>query len=88
MVYLDSAATTQKPNQVIEAISNYYERNNSNVHRGVYKLASDATIAYETARETVAKFINTEHSNIIFTRGTTESINLVARSYLLSLLEK
>jgi len=88
LVYLDNAATTQKPSQVINTISKYYETINSNVHRGVYRLAADATEAYESARKSVAKFLNTSDSNIVFTRGTTESINLVAHSYLLPILKE
>lgn len=82
LVYLDSAATSQTPVQVIDAISNYYLHNNSNVHRGVHTLGNRATDDYEGAREKVRKFINAEHlEEIIFTRGTTASLNLVAASY-------
>ncbi|BCG58438.1 cysteine desulfurase [Paenibacillus sp. URB8-2] len=82
LVYLDSAATSQKPRQVIEAIKAYYEHDNSNVHRGVHTLGSRATDAYEGAREKVAKFINARSTKeIIFTRGTTTALNLVASSY-------
>ena len=82
LVYLDSAATSQTPVQVIDAISNYYLHNNSNVHRGVHTLGNRATDDYEGAREKVRKFINAEHlEEIIFTRGTTASLNLVASSY-------
>lgn len=82
LVYLDNAATTQKPYQVIDRIKRYYEYQNSNVHRGVHYLSELATQQYENARETVRKFINAESTEeIIFTRGTTEAINLVANSF-------
>ncbi|WP_341300243.1 cysteine desulfurase [Lysinibacillus sp. FSL H8-0500] len=82
LVYLDSAATSQKPVQVIEAIKSYYEFDNSNVHRGVHTLGNRATDRYEGAREKVRKFINaTSTQEIIFTRGTTTSLNTVAASY-------
>lgn len=78
IVYLDSAATSQKPRQVIDRIVRFYESENANVHRGLYDLAEKATVAYEGARETVARFIGARSSrSIVFTRGTTESINLV-----------
>jgi cysteine desulfurase / selenocysteine lyase len=80
ITYLDSAATTQKPMQVIDAISNYYKTSNANVHRGLYKLSQKATLAFEDARSTVAKFINTTPEHIVFTKGTTESLNLLASS--------
>lgn len=82
LVYLDSAATSQKPNQVIDAISDYYRGYNSNVHRAAHSLADKATQAFEGAREKVADFINSPSSKqVIWTRGTTESINLVANSW-------
>jgi len=82
LVYLDNAATTQKPLAVIEAITNFYSFQNSSIHRGVYYLSEKATEAYEHARKTVANFINAKNtSEIIFTKGATESINLVAFSY-------
>ena len=82
LVYLDNAATTQKPQAVIDALVNYYATENSNVHRGVHTLSQLATDAYEGAREKVQKFINAEHDKeIIFVRGTTEGINLVAQTY-------
>ncbi|WP_124726579.1 cysteine desulfurase [Staphylospora marina] len=82
LVYLDSAATSQKPIQVIEAVEAYYKGYNSNVHRGVHTLGTRATDAYEGAREKVRRFINARsEKEIIFTRGTTSSINLVARGY-------
>ena len=82
LVYLDNAATTQKPLSVIEAESHYYRNDNANVHRGIHALSQRATDAYEAARVKVQQFINAESPNeIIFVRGTTEAINLVAQSY-------
>ncbi|MBF2490617.1 cysteine desulfurase [Listeria marthii] len=82
LAYLDNAATSQKPKQVIEALTHYYQFDNANVHRGVHTLAARATDAYESARSKVAKFIHArEVAEIIFTRGTTSAINLVADSY-------
>ena len=82
LVYLDNAATTQKPRQVIDAIREYYERDNANVHRGVHELSERATAAYEGAREKVRAFVNAASTHeIIFTRNATESINLVARAW-------
>ena len=82
LVYLDSAATSQKPRAVIEAVSRYYEQDNANVHRGVHLLSERATQAYEAAREKVQRFVNAEHAHeIVFVRGTTEAINLVAQTY-------
>lgn len=82
LVYLDSAATSQKPIQVIEKINDYYRKYNSNVHRGVHTLGTLATDGYEGAREKVKNFINaTSTEEVIFTRGTTTAINLVASSY-------
>ncbi len=82
VVYLDSAATSQKPQAVIDAVSHYYETSNANVHRGVHTLGNLATDAYEGARDKVRAFINAnEAAEIIFTRGTTTSLNLVAQSY-------
>ena len=79
LVYFDNGATTQKPRQVIERISQYYLNENSNVHRGVHTLSTEATEMYEGSREYIRQFINAEESKeIIFTRGTTESINLLA----------
>lgn len=82
LVYLDNGATTQKPKQVIERIIQSYENENSNVHRGVHYLSEISTEAHENARKKVADFINAVPEEIIFTRGTTESINLVSRSYI------
>jgi cysteine desulfurase / selenocysteine lyase len=82
LVYLDNGATTQKPRSVIDALARFYERDNSNVHRGLHALSMRATDGYEAARARAAKFINAAHSaEIVFTRGTTESVNLVASSW-------
>jgi len=82
LVYLDNAATTQKPEAVLSAIADYYRTTNANVHRGAYALAIRATEAYEAARATLAAFVNAwAPEGVVFTRGTTESINLVAGSY-------
>lgn len=82
LVYLDSAATSQKPRQVIEAVANYYQYDNANVHRGVHTLGNRATEGYEGARETVRKFLNASSTEeIVFTRGTTTALNLIAQSY-------
>lgn len=82
LVYLDNAATTQKPRQVIDALRTYYERDNANVHRGVHMMSERATEAYEGARENVRAFINADSvREIVFTRNATESINLVARAW-------
>ncbi|MBL8166198.1 MAG: aminotransferase class V-fold PLP-dependent enzyme, partial [Anaerolineae bacterium] len=75
LIYLDNAASSQKPRQVIEALDDYYRRYNANVHRGIHKLSEAATAAYEEARIKVRKFINAgSKREVIFTRGTTESI--------------
>jgi len=82
LVYLDSTATSQKPNVVIEAMDAFYRRSNANIHRGVHTLAEEATAMYEEAREKIARFINASAAQeIIYTRNTTESINLVAYSW-------
>ena len=82
LVYLDNAATTQKPREVVEAITNEYYSVNANVHRGVHYLSQQATDLHEAARETVRQFINARSTaEVVFTRGTTESLNLVATSY-------
>ena len=82
LVYLDNAATTQKPQAVIDAISHYYQHDNSNVHRGAHSLADRATAKFEQARQRVAQFLNAPASRqILWTRGTTEGINLVASSW-------
>lgn len=79
LVYLDNAATSQKPQVVIDAVLDFYTNTNANVHRGIHKLAEEATIRYENARDIIAKFLRTDSSEIIFTSGTTESINLIAQ---------
>ena len=82
LVYLDNASTTQKPNQVIDAINYYYKNQNANIHRAVYQLAQESTDAYEATRDKIAKFLNIKkREEIIFVRGTTEAINLVAYSW-------
>lgn len=82
LVYLDNAATTQKPIQVIEAMSRYYRMDNANIHRGVHELSERATAAYESVREKVKRFINAaETREVVFVRGTTEGINLVAQTF-------
>jgi cysteine desulfurase/selenocysteine lyase len=82
LVYLDNAATTQKPRRVIDALSRFYEHDNANVHRGLHELSNRATTQYEEARERIARFIGAPSAEtIIFTRGTTEAINLVANTW-------
>ncbi len=82
LVYLDNDATTQKPQEVIDALVDYYTRLNANIHRGNHSLAVQATEAYERARRKVAGYINAERNHeVIFTRGTTESVNLLAYTY-------
>ena len=82
LVYFDNAATSQTPTQVIEVITDYYTRLNSNIHRGVHKLSQEATEAYEAARKTIQQHFNAAHAQeIILTAGTTESINLIASGY-------
>src|SRR5512143_408442 len=82
LVYLDNAATSQKPQVVIDSMMRYYEEENSNIHRGVHYLSERATAAYENVRETVRVFVNAASTReIVFVRGTTEAINLVAHSF-------
>ena len=82
LVYLDNASTTQKPNQVIDAITDYYRNHNANIHRAVYALAEESTEAYENARDKIANFVNIKNrQELIFVRGTTEAINLVAYAW-------
>lgn len=81
LIYLDSAATTQKPQQVLDAIMRFYTEHNANIHRGVYALTEQATALYEAARGRVARFINAQTHEVIFTRSTTESINMVAATW-------
>ncbi|MEK6968585.1 MAG: cysteine desulfurase [Nanoarchaeota archaeon] len=88
LVYLDNAATTQKPKQVIKALVDYYENNNANVHRGVHTLSVEATEAYEESRNKTAKFINAERQEIIFTKNQTESSNLILYSWAFDNLKR
>lgn len=88
LVYLDNASTTQKPNSVINSITDFYTNYNSNIHRAVYQLAEEATALYEQSREKIANFINVRPEEIIFTRNTTESINLIAHSWARTNLKK
>src|SRR4030088_87932 len=82
LIYLDNAATSQKPRQVIDALVNYYTHTNANVHRGVHTLSVEATDAYEVARERVARFVGaSDPDEIVFVRNTTEALNLVAVSW-------
>ena len=82
LVYFDNAATTHKPRAMLESVQKYYEHDNANVHRGIHELSNRATTAYEGARDRVAQFLNAStREEIIFTRGTTESINLVASTW-------
>lgn len=88
LVYLDTAASSLKPKQVIDVVDHYYSKLGVNVHRGVYGLSYEATDLYESARHTVAKFLNAKFEEIVFTRGTTASLNLVASSYLDKMTEE
>ena len=82
LIYLDNAATSQKPQAVIDALVNYYSNYNANIHRGIHTLAEEATMAFENTRDAVQQFINAEsREQIVFTRGTTEGINLVAYTW-------
>ncbi len=82
LIYFDNAATTQKPHAVIDALNNYYLRDNSNVHRGMHELSTRATVGYESARKRVARYFNApSRESVIFTRGTTEAINLAANAW-------
>lgn len=83
LVYLDNAATTQKPQVVIDALNHYYGQQNSNVHRGAHALADLATTAFEQARQSVADFIHASREEVLWTRGTTESLNIIAHCYAL-----
>jgi cysteine desulfurase/selenocysteine lyase len=89
LVYFDNGATTQKPQQVIDAIVNYYSNFNSNIHRGVHRLSQEATALFEESRKSVQQFINAKHAHeIIFTKGTTDSISLVASSFSRAFLKE
>jgi cysteine desulfurase/selenocysteine lyase len=88
LVYLDNAATTQKPISVINAIVDYYTNYNSNIHRAVHQMAEEATLAFEMTRQKVAKFINASSTDeIIFTRNATEAINLVVDRILIKMIK-
>ena len=78
LVYLDNAATSQRPKSVINSLVNFYEHDNANIHRGIYTLSERATEKYEQARKAIAGFINADPKEIVFTRNTTESLNLLA----------
>ena len=89
LVYLDNAATTQKPIQVINSISDYYSNYNANIHRSVHQLAEEATEAFEGARKKVGQFVSSSHTEeIVFTRNATEALNLVAQSLSRQFLKK
>ncbi len=89
LIYFDNAATTQKPRQVIDAISNFYENSNANVHRAIHTLSLEATDLYENSRQKIADFIHAKDwQEIVFVRGTTEAINLVAYAWGLNNLGK
>ena len=81
LIYFDNAATSQKPRAILQTLTRFYERDNSNVHRGLHELSNRSTAAYESARKRIADYIGAEEDSIIFTRGTTESINLVVRAW-------
>ena len=82
LVYFDNAATSQKPRQVIDAVTSFYETYNANIHRGMYKIAEEATVAYTDSKTLAAKMINAgSYRSIIYLRNTTEAINLVARTW-------
>ena len=80
LIYFDNAATSQKPEQVIESMNHYYRNYNANVHRGVHTLSEEATEAYEKAHEAVGKLIHADFEEVIFTKNTTESMNLIVNS--------
>ena len=89
IAYLDSGATSQKPQEVIDAIENFYKNFNANPHRGAYTLSQEATEIYEDTRTKIAKFINAKHrEEIIFSKNATESLNLIAYSYGLEKIQK
>ena len=87
LIYFDNASTTQKPQAVIDSIVNFYSNYNANIHRGLYGIAEEATMQFENARNTIAKFINASDKEIILTKGTTESINIIAYSLSAQLKE-
>ena len=89
LIYFDNAATTQKPQSVIDAMSEFYEKYNANIHRGIHQLAEEATMHYENSRKSVQRFIGAKHKEeIVFTSGTTSGINILARSIGEKFIEK
>ncbi|MEK6937345.1 MAG: aminotransferase class V-fold PLP-dependent enzyme, partial [Nanoarchaeota archaeon] len=80
LIYLDNCATVQKPSIVIETLKNFFEQHNANIHRGIHKLAEESTLLYEEAHKKVSDFINADFEEVIFTKNTTESLNLLAYS--------
>jgi cysteine desulfurase/selenocysteine lyase len=88
LVYLDSGATSQRPQAVLDAVQKFYKEDNANPHRGVYQLAERATAAYEDSRQVVADFLHAAPEQVIFTRNASESLNLIAYSWGLSNLKK
>ena len=88
VTYLDSAATTQKPNRVINKVSEYYQKYNSNVHRGLYSLSIESDKLFEKSRKLISEYINSDIEEVIFTRNTTESLNIIANLNAKSLIEQ
>src|SRR3989338_3507324 len=88
LAFLDSASTSQKPVQVIDAIKNYYEQHNANPHRSIYTLCDEATQIYEKSRKKVAKFVNASENEIVFVRNTNEAMNMLAYSYAMRNLKE
>ena len=88
LIYFDNAATSQKPQAVIDALTTFYTEHNNNIHRSVHAFGEETTILYENARKKVAAFINADPNEIIFTRGTTEGINLVASTWAAEHIQK
>ena len=88
ILYLDNGATTLKPKSVIDAVMDYYCNYSANAHRGDYEISYRVDVAYEEARNTVAKFINADRSDVVFTSGTTQSLNMIADGYFKNVLNK
>lgn len=88
LIYLDNAATTQKPQIMLDSLNDFYTKSNANVHRGIYALSEKATLKYEETRSKIAKFINAKKEEIIFTSGTTMSLNLIAKYYISKIINK
>ena len=88
IIYFDNAAMTQKPVQVLDAITNYYKEHCANVHRGVHRLSQEASVLYEEAHKKIGKFVNARFEETVFTRNTTESLNLIYYAYALRNLKK